>query len=97
MRTDRAVSERVANKDEHVDRVSIRLIVDRILDTRLWKYYLGPTSLRPVTIYLTFWIDSESGYNITLKSFRSHLRLTCLGRELRLNLGPAHDHYIGHL
>ena len=23
--------------------------VDRILDTRLWKYYLGPTSLRPVT------------------------------------------------
>ena len=22
--------------------------VDRILDTRLWKYYLGPTSLRPV-------------------------------------------------
>ena len=24
--------------------------VDRILDTRLWKYYLGPTSLRPVTI-----------------------------------------------
>ena len=24
--------------------------VDRILDTRLWKYYLGPTSLRPVNI-----------------------------------------------
>ena len=24
--------------------------VDRILDTRLWKYYLGPTSLQPVTI-----------------------------------------------
>ena len=24
------------------------LPVDRILDTRLWKYYLGPTSLRPV-------------------------------------------------
>ena len=23
-------------------------LVDRILDTRLWKYYLGPTSLRPV-------------------------------------------------
>ena len=23
--------------------------MDRILDTRLWKYYLGPTSLRPVT------------------------------------------------
>ena len=23
--------------------------VDRILGTRLWKYYLGPTSLRPVT------------------------------------------------
>ena len=22
--------------------------VDRILDTRFWKYYLGPTSLRPV-------------------------------------------------
>ena len=50
MRTDRAVSDRVANKDEHVDRVSIRPIVDRILDTRLWKYYLGPTSLRPVNI-----------------------------------------------
>ena len=26
------------------------LPVDRILDTRFWKYYLGPTSLRPVTI-----------------------------------------------
>ena len=26
--------------------------VDRILDTRLWKYYLGPTSLRPVKIRL---------------------------------------------
>ena len=24
--------------------------VNRILDTRLWKYYLGPTSLRPVTV-----------------------------------------------
>ena len=24
--------------------------VDRILDTRLWKYYLGPTLLQPVTI-----------------------------------------------
>ena len=28
------------------------LPVDRILDTRLWKYYLGPTSLRPVIIDL---------------------------------------------
>ena len=27
--------------------------VDRILDTRLWKYYLGPTSLWPVNIYDT--------------------------------------------
>ena len=26
------------------------LPVDRILDTRFWKYYLGPTSLRPVMI-----------------------------------------------
>ena len=25
--------------------------VDRILDTRLWKYYLGPTSLRSVKIF----------------------------------------------
>ena len=24
--------------------------VDRILDTRFWKYFLGPTSLRPVKI-----------------------------------------------
>ena len=28
--------------------------VDRILDTRLWKYYLGPTSLRPVKTLVFF-------------------------------------------
>ena len=60
MRTDRAVSDRVANKEHvgarHVDRVSIRPIVDRILDTRLWKYYLGPTSLRPVIKGKKQWI-----------------------------------------
>ena len=33
--------------------------VDRFLDTRLWKYYLGPTSLRPVTRWWCFFVILE--------------------------------------
>ena len=36
--------------------------LDRILDTRYWKYYLAPTSLRAVII--SFWI---SGWRISLR------------------------------
>ena len=36
--------------------------VDRILDTRFWKYYLAPTSLRAVKSSLRLWTISNS-YN----------------------------------
>ena len=37
--------------------------VNRILDTRLWKYYLGPTSLRPVIIRSRFQHSEFSEWN----------------------------------
>ena len=36
---------------QHALRQTASPPVDRILDTRLWKYYFGPTSLRPVMNY----------------------------------------------
>ena len=46
--------------------------VDRILDTRLWKYYLGPTSLRPVIM---------GPLDLNLWMHLSHL-LRCKGRNM---------------
>ena len=34
--------------------------LDRILDTRYWKYYLGPTSLRAVNIQMDFIIKNNN-------------------------------------
>ena len=52
---------------------------DRILDTHLWKYYLGPTSLRPVII-CTLNLDASSLVKIlfSLKFiFTNGFRLFC--------------------
>ena len=56
--------------------------VDRILDTHLWKYYLGPTSLRPVNSSLTNFLQVRKLWG-NLKNWplqvhsheRQHLRL----------------------
>ena len=60
-----------------------------------WAGGTHPTGMH--SCFKQFIWHSESGYNIPLKSFHSHFRLTCLERELQLNLLPVHDHYIGHL
>ena len=44
----RGVSAPGGGVSQHALRQTPSPPVDRILDTHLWKYYLGPTSLRPV-------------------------------------------------
>ena len=42
--------------------------VDRILDTLLWKYYLGPTSLRPVKTCVISCLYQENTMPVNCKS-----------------------------
>ena len=49
--------------------------VDRILDTRLWKYYLGPTSLRPVKIMRLVMVNEYLPCVFFLKEFTSDTNL----------------------
>ena len=77
--------------------------VDRILDTRLWKYYLGPTSLRPVNIptQRTFQLTkgsftpSESegelfSFVLCRCSIWTHLEATSLSLSLQLKEWTVH-------
>ena len=40
--------QKISDPPENLEQTPPPPPVDRILDTRFWKYYLGPTSLRPV-------------------------------------------------